>query len=227
MKLTDQDVNAVVEEFVLLRVDDPLTSSSDLWKKAVNNVLPKGSVCRLTATLSREVEKRWSVFINSLAVEIPVIVERIVKEPINVEMELEKVPISSLMEITGRKLGMVLEGFANSKQITKFADAPKPEQPMRKKEIRVVVIGLLPDQQNNLMELYQGDFKLKFIDKDKSTKIPCTVDWVIIQRHTGHTWWNTAKDRFGKDRVLFAQGGISSVLDKLKEIEDKEKELSS
>lgn len=220
------DAEAVVEEYVLLRASDPIEAAAELWKKATRKTLPPpspGTPKRvLSPAIQRLIVKRWQEFVeNSLTTEDPIIIERTVEIPMDVESELEKVPVSLLMEITGRKLGNILDSLSSATRIHKVANKPKPVKKV--KRIRVAIVGLKSSQENRLLNSYDGDYSLKFYDKEKSQTVACTTDWVVFSRHVTHSIVELAQSRVGRDRTIFTGNGSNrSVLEALKDIEKKE-----
>jgi len=226
---SDEEIDSIISEFVLQRSVNPLEDSYTLFSSAIRKVLPQNRQFnkKFTPELKSKIEVAWNEFINSMSVEIPVIVEK-EAEPreFDYQKEIERLPIDILMEVTGRKIGNILHGFSNFKYISQMADKPKVVDETKEFKVRVAIIGLLPDQQNAVSSTYQGDLKLMFINKEKANyAIPCTVDWIIVQHHIAHAWWDNAQAKVGHDRTLFASGGISSVLEQLKIIEERQKKL--
>jgi hypothetical protein len=220
----------IAEEFIVLRLTRPLEDTVTLFRESVKKVDPNyGKIpTKIPIEIQQKIDERWEFFINSLTVEIPIIVEKTIEKDFDWERELERLPIETLLEITGRKIGQVLQGFANFKQISNFANIPKPVSEEKEIKIRVAIIGLLPQQQNNLRAIYQGDLKLLFVDKERADKdIPCTVDWIIAHRHIDHCWYANAQKKVGSGRTLFSDGGLSTVLEKLAEIEERQKKLDA
>ncbi len=213
-----------------LRLTRPLEDPVTLFRESVKKVDPNygKTPTKIPIEIQKRIEERWELFINSLTVEIPIIVEKTIEKDFDWERELERIPIETLLEITGRKIGQVLQGFANFKQISNLANIPKPVVDEKERKIRVAVIGLLPQQQQNLQMIYQGDMKLLFVDKETADKdIPCTVDRVIVHKHIDHCWYDSAQKKVGSGRTLFASGGLSMILEKLAEVEDRQKKLDA
>ena len=220
----------IAEEFMVLRLTKPLEDTVTLFRESVKKVDPNyGKIpTKIPIDIQKRIEERWESFINSLTVEIPIIIEKTIEKDFDWEQELERLPIETLLEITGRKIGQVLQGFANFRQISNFANIPKPVVEEKETKIRVAIIGLLPQQQQNLQMIYQGDMKLFFVDKERANKdIACTVDWIIVHKHIDHCWYDSAQKKVGSGRTLFASGGLSTILEKLAEIEDRQKRLDA
>jgi hypothetical protein len=226
---SDEEIDSIIAEFVLQRSVNPFEDSYTLFSSAIRKALPQNRQLnkKFTSELKSKIEVAWNEFINSMVVEIPVVVEKEAEpKEFDYQKEIERLPIDVLMEVTGRKIGNILQGFSNFKHISQMADKPKVVEGTKEFKVRVAIIGLLPDQQNSLSSLYQGNLKLLFINKENADRqIPCTVDWIIVQRHTVHAWYHNAQAKVGHARTLFASGGISSVLDQLKIIEERQKKL--
>lgn len=89
----------------------------------------------------------------------------------------------------------------------------EPEKPRLP---RVAVVGLFKDQFNHVQEKLSGhDLDLVWVDKDNtSPNINVSVDAVVVEHHSRHKWFDSAQKTVGNDRVFFAPGGISSVVQK-------------
>jgi hypothetical protein len=81
---------------------------------------------------------------------------------------------------------------------------------------RVAIIGLFKDQFAHVVaKASEVPFRLIFVDKeDAHYRIP-PCDFVIVQRHSAHAWFEKARATLGPDRVVFVDGGISGVVQRL------------
>jgi hypothetical protein len=88
--------------------------------------------------------------------------------------------------------------------------APKPTLP------KVAVVGLLRDQFQFVIEkCKEMAVELVWVDKDQNSPTYPSVNGVIVQRHSRHHWYNVAKATFDPNLVLFADGGIATVVQKV------------
>lgn len=90
-----------------------------------------------------------------------------------------------------------------------------PSAPRRK---RVVIVGLLRDQFRHVLDRVNvpvARWEVVFVDKDAKEKPPA-ADVVICQRHISHRNWDQAKTV--ADKVVFVDGGVKAVAEKLAEI---------
>jgi len=223
---SDDQLNSIATEFVLLRMDQPLADTHELLQTAVNKALPPTEVrpVRLTSGLIAMVNKTWQV-LNDNTVEVPVIVERQVPPPpFDYRAELSKIPFEDLLQVFGARMGAIIDHMGMSRAVIESYAKPKIVEPARPRKPRVAIIGLLSDQQQAIaVSVEAAAFDLRFIDKERANRaINTAVDWIVVQKHTAHGWWNSARDKIGADRVLFAAGGISSVLECLRTVKNLE-----
>lgn len=95
--------------------------------------------------------------------------------------------------------------------------APAPARRIIPSKPTVAVVGLFRDQFEHVVEKLSGqDVELVFVDKDDSApKFKQNMDAIIVQHHTRHKWFDSAQKTVGNDRVFFADGGITSVVQKV------------
>jgi hypothetical protein len=222
---SDDQLHSIATEFVLLRMEQPLADAHELLQKAANKALPPAEVrpVRMTAALTDAVTKAWKV-LNDNAVEIPIVVERQVPPPpFDYRAELSKIPFADLLQVFGARIGSIIDHFGTSRSIIESYSKPQVVEPTRQHKPRVAIVGLLSDQQQVVRASAEaGDFDLRFVNKERANQsINSAVDWIIVQKHTSHGWWNSARDKIGADRVLFAAGGISSVLECLRTVKSR------
>lgn len=95
---------------------------------------------------------------------------------------------------------------------------PAPEQP-KEEALRIVIIGLLPNQQHEVESRVQNiarPLKLRFYDSQNGPQdLPQIVDYAICARFINHTWWNKAKNALPADCVFFIDGGVQAVVQKI------------
>jgi hypothetical protein len=222
---SDDQLNSIATEFVLLRMDQPLADAHELLQTAVNKALPPAEVrpVRMTSGLIDAVTKAWQT-LNDNTVEVPIVVERQVPPPpFNYRVELSKIPFEDLLQVFGARMGAIIDHMGTSRAVIESYAKPKVVEPTRPRKPRVAIIGLLSDQQQAISASAEaGDFDLRFINKERANQsINSAVDWIVVQKHTAHGWWNSARDKIGADRVLFAAGGISSVLECLRNVKSR------
>lgn len=98
---------------------------------------------------------------------------------------------------------------------------PTVKKPKKEYIAKVAIVGLLPEQQNTVISLYDGNLKLKFYDKEKSSaRIDGNCDWGICTRHSGHDYYEKLKKIVLND-VLFINTSPETVVSYLNDIESK------
>jgi len=200
-----------------LRKDEPVSSALHLLQNA-QKVLPddrQRPIMTLQAVpeLVEMFSQAWAQSQKALEESKPVIVEALV-DPRKV---LAEVP---LKELAGVLFARIAGKFDELSQAISYrapivtpcpiVSAPAVGQQTAKPRLkRIAIVGLLRDQFAEVEKRVNGKAELRFIDKEHSrTDIP-VVDYVIVQKHTGHKWYNAAqKQRPSKD-VVFVDGGIT------------------
>lgn len=216
------EYKAVVQEAVLALSLDPFKDPVDAFRDAQIERLPpdRRPVMRQMSAEVRQDIKDLFIAATEAVLEIPVIVERPAPpRPVDWDKELDQLPLPKLLEIVGRKLGNVLEGFRNIQTINNYAAKPK-EELSAPRAVRVAIFGFLPGQENEIRERYSGPFELRFMGK-QDKDIPVTADWIIVTKHSGHSAWDRIRAQAGSDRVVFNDGGITGCLTLLKELEQR------
>lgn len=98
----------------------------------------------------------------------------------------------------------------------------KPRQPV------LTVVGLKRDQFEHLKaKCSETCFELRWEDAEqKHPSFPHT-DYIVIQRHIGHGWWEAAQAKVPSDRLAFSGGGISETVQRVYDFHAKELNTSS
>ncbi len=91
------------------------------------------------------------------------------------------------------------------------------------------IVGLFADQFQHVVEKVQDkNVKLVFLDKEKQQMtVPQNVDYMIVQKHSRHRVWEVSRNTLGPDKVVFADGGISSVVQKIYDILSRQNRLAA
>ncbi len=149
----------------------------------------------------------------------------VIEKPIRMEPDYRCIPTSTLVTILLERLGRLeamqeavirLEQAATTKQAmdTQYerrADPrPHPKPPEPERAIRIVIVGPLDSQEQDIRNKVAGAHKkvdLRFYDKDKLNRdLPMTFDYCIVSKHVNHSWWEKCKAALPADRVFFVQG---------------------
>ncbi len=85
--------------------------------------------------------------------------------------------------------------------------------PNKQKRVRVVVVGLLNNQQNHVKKALGGRLDLRFVSKDqKKPSFPEAEKIVLCCDFIDHGWENAAFQKFPHDQVIRHKGGISGLI---------------
>ena len=93
---------------------------------------------------------------------------------------------------------------------------PKPvEKPKPIKHV-VSIVGLMRDQFGHVCDKTKElPFDLRWCDKEASHPMFPKTDYVIVQKHSPHRWFDAAQHAVTPSRVSFVDGGISGVVQRL------------
>lgn len=222
-------LSKAIGEFLSMRIVDPTTDATELFVNAVRKVAPQlPTRIHLTHPIRERIAAEWTSLMDSIEVEIPVVIERTLPAPLpDVQAVLDTVPLSVLFVAVGKRLGETLEkASAIPSSIPVWAVAPpkKEYSPQESvpKPLKVAIIGLLRDQFETVKTTCGHQFDLVHVDKDRANKgLPATADYVIVQRHSPHAWSDAAKRAVGHPNVKYAMGGINSVISQLQNLVGK------
>ena len=102
---------------------------------------------------------------------------------------------------------------------------PAAEQPALP-PLRIVLIGPLDSQMREIetrCASISRPLKLRCYDKEhEGQDLDGIMDYVIITRHVHHAWEEKARKELPRDRVLFIDGGINSVVQKIYDLASKQ-----
>lgn len=87
--------------------------------------------------------------------------------------------------------------------------------PPREQQKRVLVIGLLGDQENSVRNAVGHMVRLTFRGSDsiaEMKKTPPQVDLVIMSRFISHSMWNWINSRYGENKVMNVRGGVTRII---------------
>lgn len=160
-----------------------------------------------------------------------IVIEKLVK----VEPDYLNIPTSTLLRLLGERILIQeqfeqrfrqMEDMIEAKRLAERTHRPElgplpPPEPEREKKVRIVIIGLLDGQQNEVEERCANTpkpVKLRFYDTDRNAGGDGVVDYAILTKHTNHQWWDRMKSMLPSDRVFFVDGGIGGVVQKVYDI---------
>lgn len=84
---------------------------------------------------------------------------------------------------------------------------------------RILIVGLLEHEFQTVKKACHGLAKLYFRDKDKNARGLPDVDHVIlVTNFLSHTWQTAAFQKYGRERVHLHEGGVTTVIEKVKEL---------
>ena len=110
-------------------------------------------------------------------------------------------------------IGMKLGTSANYQQ-RHIPSSPRIES--KPKPPVVTVVGLLKDQFEHVKrKVAELGFELVFADKDQAKPSFGRTDYVVVQRHSPHTWFDAAQKIVSNDRLAFADGGVSNTVQRI------------
>ncbi len=80
----------------------------------------------------------------------------------------------------------------------------------------VAVVGLLKDQFEHVREKVADlPFRLVWLDKEMNKPFIPGADFVIVERHCSHKWWTTAQRAVPRDCLVFCDGSITQVVQRV------------
>jgi hypothetical protein len=111
---------------------------------------------------------------------------------------------------------------SNTPPFSVASPAPRAVDPPKPKKLRIAVVGLFKEQFGHVQEAVNGRADMIWLDKDDAAPFaPISTDFVIVQRHTSHRWWDAMQAQF-PGRVFFVDGGIQQVTQKTYDILSKQ-----
>lgn len=235
VRWTDEEQQAVIKASIDLRIMHPEPSLLTVVCMAQDQVLPEnrrralatiGAIPEVVAGVRDGLLESCTSSSPIVEIEVPRVEYR--DEP--GEVAARRLTVSELLVEGARRLAAALEAKAVPPSVeglhfvTKLGSPHAPPAGSEKSNRAVVaVVGLLPGQQNDVREKAKGLTKLDivFVDKNRQSRIPTRVQYCIVQKHTGHRWYDKAQAQLGGRNVFFEPGGETGVLRKLAEINSR------
>lgn len=85
--------------------------------------------------------------------------------------------------------------------------------------MRILIVGQLEHEFQTVKKACQGLAKLLFRDKDKNCRgLPEADRVILVTNFLSHTWQNAAFQKFGRERVHLHDGGVTTVVEKVKDL---------
>jgi hypothetical protein len=233
---SEKEKDLIAEGLLEARKHDPMPSMLQLFDKAQCVLPPDRQRPTVSPKSVKEIldKVKLKIALKKKEEEFddvpPVILEVQVPQPIDAQKILNETPTPYLC---GTLIDRFLHGIDRLESALRKEEKPshKPRShhhnnhhttlaPVEKKKPCVAIVGLLPDQAQHVAEKAKSiPLDLHFIDKERSeTSYPARTDYVIVQRHSRHRWYEKARDQFQSNRVFFIDGGISLVVQKLYDI---------
>ncbi len=103
--------------------------------------------------------------------------------------------------------------------------ASMPPSPPKEKKHRIAIVGLFKDQFGHVQSKFQDRDWLELVWIDKETSQPRfpAVDAIIVDQHSRHRWFDAAQKVVPSDKLYFADGGQSTVIQKIFDYISKQK----
>lgn len=223
-----------------MRIDDPFTPMSELFKEAQKRALKPERI--RTIELSAEPEMRkligeeWKLALDDIKFEPVVIREEVKVERSALEILAEMTPkeltllaVSRLFDIGA--LGNLLPQAPQTLSAAEVFDQSRPriprhddalptryiEAPTPKKPRIAIITKHLRGQVGEIRNKAPQDVELVFVDRDKSAKqsaLPTTADAVILHKPP-HTWTFSAQSKFDSHKIHYVNGGVQAVVAKI------------
>lgn len=242
----DEEQQAVIKAAVDLRIMHPEPSLLTVVCMAQDQVLPEnrrralatiGAIPEVVAGVRDGLLESCTSSSPIVEVEVPRVEYR--TEP--GEVAARRLTLSELLVEGARRLAAGFEvgqlgkiisvppaGFsftATSAAAHPGEGAPEaqPVQAEKPQRVVVAVVGLLPNQQQEVLEKAKGltNLEIVFAAKSQRPRIPTRVQYCIVQKHSGHRWYDKAQAQLGSRRVFFEPGGETGVLRKLADINSR------
>ena len=241
----ETEIDAVAKAFVAERLSNPFLSAKVLVMKAQKDTLPehrRRNFPAIPICLRARIGHHWRVAASKEAGDppTPLIVQVETPKPFDYSEALATLDSPTLAALLMGKLGQLVRGLQAQLDAipgrgvnTKPAASPLPAAPpltmfasVEKRKPRVVVIGPLNGQMHEIeqqVEQFKIPIEVRFADKEASnTGLPTSCDYAIVTRHSRHKWWDAACKQAGHSRVFFIDGGISQVVQKLRDIASRQ-----
>jgi len=237
--------DAVAKSFVALRQANPFLTAKVLVMKAQEAALPEHRRRKFPAIptyLRARITRYWRLAAPNQAGDPspPMIVQVETPKPFDYDEALATYDSPTLAALLVGKVGQTMRelqaqlaaipgrsvGDAASERPARPAIQPAIFAKEAKRKPRVVVIGPMNGQMQEIkqqVEHYKIPIEVRFADKEASnTGLPTSCDYAIVTRHSRHKWWDAACKQVGHNRVFFIDGGISQVVQKLRDIASRQ-----
>jgi hypothetical protein len=169
----------------------------------------------------------------------PIILQVEVPKPANFQELLASLDVGSLTALLVTKMNEPVQ--QTNKLLQEIAErlgAQKPAAPAKapslpvvfqarpvKRNPRVALVGPLDSQFadiNREIEKHGIAVDIRQLNKDYAQPTFPSCDYIIVQKHTSHRWWNSAQATLASDRVFFIDGGITQIVQKLRDIASRQ-----
>ena len=137
---------------------------------------------------------------------------------------LETTPVENLaLELLARMLGPMeeirrqLSGF--ERRIARLEEQPEPVA-AEKRILRILLVGLLPDQVNNVRARFREAVDVRALDKDDPCRgIPVVDAAVLNTKFISHSMQQDIQRAYnGHGKVFFVNGGLSAVIERIEKL---------
>lgn len=247
IRWNDVEVGALSQAIVAERIADPFATQLALVNRAQTKCLPADRR-RKSASIPDELRARiladWKSKITDEGKELPAPVILSVETPKELDYAeaLAALDGATLVALLVRKLGNEMAGIQT--QLSAIGErlgappaprsakpshaSPLPRVPSKaqKRKPRVAIIGPLDGQMEHIerqIEDQQIAVEVRFVDKEASSPaLPPSCDFVIVTRHSRHKWFETARNKCDNRKVFFVDGGITQVMQKLRDIASRQ-----
>lgn len=242
---TPDEVSALAAETVRIRIKDPRDALLKIVALAQETALPEESrrsipsinqagkafLTRFDELYRHEIGRHAEDF-------VPPIQPVAVPEKYGLEQALDEATPDQLLTALARRFTahMVRQLAPTiSEAVADLITSPTRERPsvprgMFEPEVdtkvsskRILVIGLLPNQESAVKEATKSlNVTLRFVEATRRPEINGIVDYIVVARHTSHSWFETAQKAVGASRVAFSNGGVSTVIAKIYDINSRQ-----
>lgn len=108
------------------------------------------------------------------------------------------------------------EAFRNGTASPRLPAVPLARREAPPKPPVVSVVGLFKDQFEHVKEKCKDlGFVLRWVDKDQATPSFPQTDYIVVQKHCAHRWYDAAQKMVPPDKLVFADGAQTNTVQRI------------
>lgn len=235
VRWTDEEREKIAEEFVILRLTDPLGLTHQLLDQAVKKSVKPERFRKINVSINTAltslIESKFALMVEDLRGD-PIVVEREVKVAAKTDQEILKdLPLVDLCTFALGRFINERGPLAPTATLLTPETTAKPStfrwdisEPRREPKLRIVIIGIMRQQSHAIADKCPKDVDIKFIDRESTPRrIESSADYVIVHK-ASHSWMDVIKkDLNGAagQKVIYCKDGVNGVVQKVMELRSK------